>query len=270
MLHQALAKAAPLILALFCMSASAADKDLISTLYHADFVEYDEEEKDKFTLDGELGVIFASGNTNATSIKSSLKSEHETKRFANHYWVEFLYKQTEVAVDDGVEDQTTAQRLYTYAQSDYKLHQENRRVFVYGDYEDDRFNGYDYRSSIAAGYSQLVWENEISNFRYSVGPGYAFAKFANGERADQVDGFIIRASAEYHYIWPTGAQLRQFVSTEAGDENIKSRTETSLSANLFDALALKLSFIVQHNTSPVNSAQSLSTETAVTIVYRFF
>ncbi|MFC3200521.1 YdiY family protein [Alteromonas oceani] len=270
MLHQFLMKAAPLVLALFCMSASGADKDLISTLYHADFVEYDEDQKDKFTLDGELGVIFASGNTNATSIKSSLKSEHETKRFSNNYWVEFLYKETEVTVNDSVVDQTTAQRLYTYAQSDYKLAQENRRLFVYGDYEDDRFNGYDYRSSIAAGWSQLMWQNEISDFRYSVGPGYAFAKFDNGERADQVDGLIVRASAEYHYIWPTGAKLRQFVSMEAGDENIKSRTETSLSANLFESLALKFSFIMQHNTSPVNNAQSLNTETAVTIVYRFF
>ena len=70
MLHQFLAKAAPFVLALFCMSASGADKDLISTLYHADFVEYDEDQKDKFTLDGELGVIFASGNTNATSSSS--------------------------------------------------------------------------------------------------------------------------------------------------------------------------------------------------------
>ncbi|WP_229680937.1 DUF481 domain-containing protein [Alteromonas lipolytica] len=252
------------------MSTSAADKDLISTLYHADFVEYDEEQDDTFTLDGELGVIFASGNTNATSIKSSLKSEHETKRFVNHYWIEFLYKESEVEVDEEMQDQTTAQRLYTYFQSDYKLMQENRRLFVYGDYEDDRFNGYEYRSSVAAGWSQLVWKNEISNFRYSVGPGYAFAKFDNGEKADSVDGFIIRASAEYHYIWPTGAKFRQFVATEAGDENVKSRTETSLSANLFESLALKLSFIVQHNTKPATDSDSLSTETAVTIVYRFF
>ena len=42
MLHQFLAKAAPFVLALFCRSASGADKDLISTLYHADFVEYDD------------------------------------------------------------------------------------------------------------------------------------------------------------------------------------------------------------------------------------
>ncbi|WP_370164180.1 DUF481 domain-containing protein, partial [Marisediminitalea sp.] len=94
-------------LVLSSFSANAADKDLIRTLYHADFVEYDDEPKDRFTLDGELGVIFASGNTNASSIKSSLKSEHETNVFANQYWVEFLYKQSEVDGDEGRIKQTT-------------------------------------------------------------------------------------------------------------------------------------------------------------------
>ena len=257
-------------LVLSSFSANAADKDLIRTLYHADFVEYDDEPKDRFTLDGELGVIFASGNTNASSIKSSLKSEHETNVFANQYWVEFLYKQSEVDGEEGRVKQTTAQRLYTYVQSDYKLKVENQRLFVYGDYEDDRFNGYDYRSSIAGGWSQLVWRNEISDFRFSVGPGYSLAKLESGEKAENIHGFIVRASAEYHYIWPTGAKLRQFVSTEAGEDNIKSRTETSLSANLFGSLALKLSFIMQHNSNPTDSNTALNTETSVAVVYRFF
>ncbi|MFS1703600.1 DUF481 domain-containing protein [Aestuariibacter sp. GS-14] len=260
------------LISLICSSfcANAADKDLIRTLYHADFVEYDEEPKDRFTLDGQLGIIFSSGNTNATSIKSSLKSEHENDMFANQYWVEFLYKQSEVDSDEGTLKQTTAQRLYTYVQSDYKLRVENQRLFVYGDYEDDRFNGYDHRSSIAGGWSQQVWRNEISDFRFSVGPGYSFAKLDSGEKAKNIHGFIVRASAEYHYIWPTGAKLRQFVSTEAGEDNIKSRTETSLSANLFESLALKLSFIMQHNTNPTSDNMSLNTETSVAVVYRFF
>ncbi|MDC8830190.1 DUF481 domain-containing protein [Alteromonas gilva] len=248
----------------------AADKDLIRTLYHADFLDYDDEIEDTFSLDGELGVIFATGNTNATSIKSSLQGELETQQFLSQFWVEFLYKETEVDTESGTDDQTTAQRLYTYMQSDYKLNQDNRRLFVYADYEDDRFNGYDYRSSVAGGWSQQVWKNEISNFRFSLGPGYSFAKLNNGERADDIDGFIVRASAEYHYKWPTGARMRQFVSTEAGGDNIKSRTETSLSANLFESLALKLSFILQHNSDPAGSAPSLNSESSVTIVYRFF
>lgn len=268
MLHRFFVSAMLACLSL-CSFKAAADKDLISTLYHADFVEYDDTPKDRFTLDGELGVIVASGNTNATSFKTSLKSEHETRYFVNQYWAEFLYKQTEVTADGETTEQTTAQRLYTYMQSDYKLNQENSRLFVYADYEDDRFNGYDYRSSIASGWSELVWKNEISNFRYSVGPGYSFVRLDDGQ-IDSSQGVIIRASAEYHYIWPTGAKLRQFFSTEAGEHNIKSRTETSLSANLFESLALKVSFIFQHNSNPADDAMSVNTESSVAIVYRFF
>lgn len=258
-----------LCLSLCSYTTIAADKDLISTLYHADFVEYDDAPTNRFTLDGELGVIVASGNTNATSFKTSLKSEHETQSFVNQYWVEFLYKQSEVTADGQTVQQTTAQRFYSYLQSDYKINQENSRMFLYADYEDDRFNGYDYRSSIATGWSELVWKNEISNFRYSIGPGYSFVRLDSGA-IDNSQGIIVRASAEYHYIWPTGAKLRQFVSTEAGEHNIKSRTETSLSANLFGSLALKLSFILQHNTNPADDAFSVNTESSVAVVYRFF
>lgn len=251
-------------------TANAAGRDLINTLYHADFVQYEDEEEEQFSLDGELGVIVSSGNTNATSIKAGMKAEHETQYFATQYFAEFLYKQTEIAVDDGYEDQVTAQRLYTYAQSDYKLNASDRRLFLYGDYEDNRFNGYDYQASVAVGWSQLTWRDEQSEFRYSIGPGYTLAKLESGESADNVDGVIIRASAEYKYKWPSGAKIRQFISTEAGDENTKSRSETSLSANLFDALAMKVSFILNHNTRATNDNVALSTETSVALVYRFF
>ncbi|MCP3865892.1 MAG: DUF481 domain-containing protein, partial [Aestuariibacter sp.] len=44
----------------------------------------------------------------------------------------------------------------------------------------------------------------------------------------------------------------------------------SLSANLFESLALKLSFIMQHNSNPTDSNTALNTETSVAVVYRFF
>ena len=80
----------------------------------------------------------------------------------------------------------------------------------------------------------------------------------------------MRASAEYKYRWSSGAKLRQFVSTEAGEENTKSRSETSLSANVFGSLAMKLSFILNHETDTAEDAEALSTETSVALVYQFF
>jgi putative salt-induced outer membrane protein YdiY len=83
-------------------------------------------------------------------------------------------------------------------------------------------------------------------------------------------GVIVRASAEYRYKWTSGARLRQFISTEAGEDNTKSRSETSLSANVFGSLAMKLSFILNHETDTADDVEPLSTETSVALVYQFF
>ena len=79
-----------------------------------------------------------------------------------------------------------------------------------------------------------------------------------------------RASGEYQYQWNTGAQLRQFMSAEIGADNIKTRSVTALSANLFDSLAMKLAFNLAYETEPLEDVKSVNTETTVSVVYRFF
>lgn len=254
-------------IACFCASFTVHAKDLIQTLYHADFSSDTDDEIPRFNLDGELGVLINTGNTSAASVKAAVNADHETQNWTSVYFAELLYKESGTAT---TKRNISAQRFYTSAQFDYKLHTPGRRLFMYGDYEDDQFTGYDHRASLAAGWSQRLWRDEDSEFRYSIGPGYTFieAESANDNLVN--DGIIVRASAEYKYHWSSGAKLRQFVSTEAGDENTKSRSETSLSANVFGSLAMKLSFILNHETDTAENVEPLSTETSVALVYQFF
>jgi len=250
-----------------CASSVAADRDLIRTLYHADFASYSDEELPRFELDGELGVLINSGNTSAASIKAGLNADHETQNWICVYFAEMLYKESAAA---GETRDVSAQRFYSSAQFDYKLRRPGRRLFMYGDYEDDRFTGYEHRASLAAGWSQRLWRDEDSEFRYSIGPGYSFVDVENDVSDEINNGMIVRASAEYKYHWNSGAKLRQFLSTEAGGENTKSRSETSLSANVFGSLAMKLSFVLNHETETADDVDPLSTETSVALVYQFF
>ena len=254
---------------LFFFSAPlfAEDRDLIRTLYHAEFTQFNEDDKPGFSLDGELGVLVNTGNTSAASIKAGINADHETPNWSSVYLIEMLYKESATV---GEKRDVSAQRFYTSAQFDYKLHRPGRRLFMYGDYEDDRFNGYDHRASLAAGWSQRLWRDEDSEFRYSIGPGYAFVELED-ETDDAINnGMIVRASAEYKYHWNSGAKLRQFISTEAGGDNTKSRSETSLSANVFGSLAMKFSFVLSHETDTAEDVDPLSTETSVALVYQFF
>ncbi len=257
-----------LLLVFVLMNTKAlAAQDLIQTLYHAELTQQEETTSPAFTLDGELGVLVATGNTSAASIKAAIISTQETRDWSNSYNAEMLYKESNVA---GSSREVTAQRFYANAQFDYKLEYDDRRLFMYADFEDDRFNGYEYRASFAAGWSQRLWQNEESSFRYSIGPGYTFME-AKPETISSVNsGFITRASAEYRYTWNSGAKFRQFLSMQAGTQNIISRSETSLSASIFGSLALKLAFVAFHETNPTETNAALNTETSVTLVYQFF
>lgn len=258
------------VLALPCHAEDVRD-ELIKSLYKLEFKTDDEEaEKKAFVLDGELGLLISTGNSNSNSIKAGITSEHELEYWSNRYFAELLYKESEAEVDGEQVNEVTAQRFYGSAQFDYKIGHSDRRLFLYGDYEDDRFNGYDYRASIASGWSHKYGFAPNSEIRYSIGPGYTFLSVEEGEESDVNSGLILRASAEYRYDWDSGAKFRQFLSTQSGKDNTQSRSETSLSAKLLGELAMKLSFVVNHESDPTEDNKPLSTETSLALVYQFF
>jgi putative salt-induced outer membrane protein YdiY len=143
-------------------------------------------------------------------------------------------------------------------------------LFFYGEYEDDRFNAYQYQAALAVGYSDRLWDSEKSELRYSIGPGYALSRLNKEEQGQEQSGLILRAAIEYEKNITETATFRQFVSTEADSKFSRSVSETSLAAKINGSLAMKLSLNMTHNKSPDNNGKSLDTQTAVTLVYNFY
>ena len=85
-----------LVVGVLCLSvcASAHARDLIETLYHADFTPDTDDEIPRFTLDGELGVLVNTGNTSAASVKAAVNADHETENWSSIYLAELLYKES--------------------------------------------------------------------------------------------------------------------------------------------------------------------------------
>ena len=242
-------------------------QDILNALYSSHFPA--EENTDKplgFSLEGELGVIDSSGNTNTTSFNGSLVATHEMKKWSNRYALEGIYTQS---TNSDNERNTTAQRFNASIEADYKLVDPRKRVFIFADYEDNRFDGFDKQASIAAGWAKVGIQTEKTELRYSLGPGYNVAR-PQDETDEDTSGFIVRASAEYVYQWSSGARLRQSISTTAGSTTTLSRSETSISTKVIDDLAMKLSFILDHNSSPGTDIEPLDTRTSVSLVYQFF
>ena len=75
-------------IAVVCLGvcASVKARDLIETLYHADFTPDTDDEIPRFTLDGELGVLVNTGNTSAASVKAAVNADHETENWSSVYF----------------------------------------------------------------------------------------------------------------------------------------------------------------------------------------
>lgn len=230
----------------------------------------EESDEEKFNMTGELGLLFADGNTNGTSFTGKLDAKQNLSQWHNTYSVNFLYKENNREVDGVRQDVTSAQKLFISVQSDYKLNRPGKRLFMYGEYEDDRFNQYQYQAALAVGWSAKVWDTERSEFRYSIGPGYAISKLNEGSDGQDQMGMIVRAAIEFEQKLGSYATFRQFLSTEADDVYARSVSETSLATKINGAMAMKLSLNMIHNKSPDNVGRSLDTQTAVTLVYQFF
>ena len=220
-----------------------------------------------FTMEGEMGFIFTTGNTETTSISAGVTAHQELTQWSNDYNIEGLYKKETVESNGIEEERTSAQKFFASAQGNYKLDNPDYRLFGFASYEDDRLSNFDYQATLAAGWNHKLYETDTQSFEFSVGPGYAFAETQEGE---EQNGMIVRASAAYQWLISDTAKFTQTVSTEVGADNTKSRAESALTATISGNLSMKLSVKLDHNSNVDAGVEKLDTETAVTLVYNFF
>lgn len=238
------------------------------------------EEEKKLEAELELGVIVTSGNTKTQSFKGKFDIKQNLTHWRNRYIVEGLSKrdQIEVTDEDGNEEnleQTTAEKYFASAQGDYKLNKEHAALFILGEYDRNRFSGYDYQYTIAAGFTNRLFTTDNSYLSYDIGPGVSVDQVETVEGEDEVDKeetFIIRFAAEYLYQISENAKFTQNVSTNYAtdsENNTKTKSVSALTAQLNSSFALRASFTVDYNSEVTEGLKHADTETAVTVVYSF-
>lgn len=244
---------------------------------------YAEITTESLQAEAELGVLATSGNTDSSAYSARVDIKQDFANWRNNYIIEGLYKEDEIEfVVDGAsveESQVTAERYFLSAQADYKLDEEHRGLFVFASYEEDRFSGYVFQSTLAAGYSDRLFKTPSSHLNYNIGPGYAFNRTNEtfDDRGNFIDNkteesAIVRLSAAYQYNFSRNAKFTQALAHDAALEsgaNSKSKSVSAITANLNDSFAMKASLTVTHNSEVPETRESTDTTTAVTLVYSF-
>jgi putative salt-induced outer membrane protein YdiY len=238
---------------------------LLNTTVSDDWSDTDEQGP-SFDLDGEFGALVTTGNTSTRMLKLALDSKQELQSWSNQYFLQVLRRKTELDDDDVQVLETN--RIQVSAQFDYKLTHPNNRLFGYAEYDDNQFLRVRDQFTAVVGWSQLAWKKRHTEFRYSIGPGYTRSE--QDDTGLKVREAIIRTTADYQYRFKNDARFRQTLSAEMGEVNTRARSKTSVSAKIFERLAMKFSFEMAVDENVSQEVDTFTTQTSISMVYQFF
>lgn len=223
-------------------------------------------EESKFSGEGEIGFLMTSGNTETDSFTGKVGLKYETPNWLNEANLSALYRSEESENDAGEkEDKVSAEKYTASGKTGWKFNELNY-LFIQASYEDDRFSGYDNRTTASIGYGRKLINTEKINLNIELGPGYRYDKLEGGETEDEA---IFRGFGLFSYKFSDSASFQQDVTVEAGSDNTKTKAVSAVTAKIVGALAMKVSFTVDHNSSVPADKEKTDTETALTLVYSF-
>lgn len=205
----------------------------------------------------EVGAFLSSGNTDETNVKLRGVAIRDGETYVNTFRLDLLNNST-----DGTK---TAQRTYGVYQLDRKL-SDISSIFGRAAYEDDKFSGFDYQVDFTVGYSREFLNSDIHQLKGSAGIGYRQSELPAGVTEDEV---ILSLAADYVWQVSENATFKQLLSTQIGDFATITRSETSLSANVLDNVALKVALNIKNTSEVPAGRDNTDTETALTLLYKF-
>lgn len=208
--------------------------------------------------DAELGVVVTAGNTETKNINAKTKVAYEKDSWRHQGRLEMLRN------SDGGD--ITAEKYLANAKTEYNFTEHNY-AFVNLNYENDRFSGYDYRVSGAAGYGRRLINRDDLQLDVEVGPGARRSRLKGDGTQTELLG---RGAGNLEWKISKTSVFSQELSVEAGEEQTITRSMTALKSQVAGALSMKLSLTVQNATGVPAGVKNTDTETAVTLVYSMF
>lgn len=211
----------------------------------------------------ELGFIQTSGNSDTQSFNGKFNLVHELEPSTTSLKLEALTSE-----EDGTssKEKYLAELKYDYALSDRSY------VASFLGYEDDRFNGYEYQSTLAVGYGYKAWnDKKKGKLELEVGPGYRrnVLEQRNEDNEKIEQEAVGRASLNLLVNIGEGAKFTEVLSVEGGDSKIVYKSDMGIQSTLVGALAMKINYQVKHTTDVPEGKKNTDSLVGVTLVYSF-
>lgn len=204
-----------------------------------------------------LGYVGTTGNTDTTTFNTEMLAVLRTENWTHNGKFQALGAQEN--------DVAKAERYYVEEKSDYNI-DDMQYVFGRGTYTDDRFSGFEYQASVAAGYGRYLIRREGLNLQAFGGPGYRENSVIGGDSEGEAI-FAIGESLAWQ-ISPNAA-LTQSLNSDIGEELAVSRFELGLETNIIGDITTKIAFQARHTSEVPVGTKKTDTITSVSLVYAF-
>jgi putative salt-induced outer membrane protein len=233
------------------------------------------EEVKPWDASAELGVVSASGNTEATSMQAKLDVKQNLDKWTNSYVLTGLINKSEVENDDGTTtNEKTAEKYFGSIKSAYDFGRKEDYLFLFASHADDKFGAYRRYSTISIGYGSRLIERETMQLDAEIGPGYVRGEkvFEDPVLPDYLvteDGTMLRVAGVFAWQITSNAEFKQSISIESAEDNRRTLSETSLSTKINEVMQMKAAFALASDSEVAPGKEKTDTTTSITLVYKF-
>ncbi|MDJ0978660.1 MAG: DUF481 domain-containing protein [Erythrobacter sp.] len=205
---------------------------------------------------GELGAFNSTGNAENTGLTASLSLVRKGINWRHKLSGRADYQETEGTV-------TREQYLAAY-EPNVKI---TDRLYAYAlaQYERDRFQGFSarYSASGGLGYDLLV---DGPTLTVKAGPAWRRTELVDGTSSSNLAGL---AALDFDWDIAKNITFTQDASAFVQSGSSTFISDTGFQAGISDALSVRLSYTVEHDTDPPLGAVKTDTLSRITIIYDF-
>lgn len=205
----------------------------------------------------EFGMVLTSGNSDSSTINGKFSVENDIERW--------LHTGKLSVVNTESENVTTAERYVLKLKSNYKLGDDQ---FLFGalTHDVDEFSGFDYQTSVVAGYGKKLHDTDKYKLSIEIGPGYRTSKLKTG--GDESES-ILHLGADSKYVINEATFIEASLTIDSGSDQTITELDLGYVNKLSSSLALKLGYNVKNSSDVPVGTKKTDTITSVSLLYSF-
>ena len=198
---------------------------------------------DNWSGRGELGATRSTGNTTETGVTARLALTREGINWTHKLLAAIDYQRTS--------GRTSKEQLLFSYEPNYNI---SDRLFAYGleQYERDRFQGFSSRVSVSGGLGYHAIDRKRMTLSLKGGPAWRHTNYLDTPTEDTVAAL---AALDFDWKIGDGLSLTQDASAYLESANSTLTSATGFETKINRRLAARLSYTVEHDTDPPESAE---------------